>query len=197
MITRYTQSDVQRIAAAASARKNDPTRHKVFVSYHVADIDEVAVFLETFGEEMIPRSVGVAESDEPIDSTNEKYIKDKIRDDYLRDSTVTVVLLGSCTWARKFVDWEISSTLRDDEKNKRSGLLAYPLPSRNNTAHLPQRLKDNWVDGSPQLSYAAYMSYPALRSTFRSQVDAAFDARSSKGHLINNASPLMQRNRSC
>lgn len=197
MITRYTRADIQRIALVASARKSDATRHKCFIAYHVADGDEVAGFLDAFGEEFIPRSLGVTEDDDFIDSTNEEYIKQAIRDRYLRDSTVTIVLLGECTWARKFVDWEISSTLRNDEKNKRSGLLVYPLPSRNNTAILPGRVKDNWVKENVSVSYASYMSYPSSKSTVRSQIETAFSARISKAHLVNNTRSLKQRNSSC
>jgi hypothetical protein len=36
----------------------------------------------------------------------------RIRQLYLLDSTVTIVLIGKCTWARKFVDWETQASLR-------------------------------------------------------------------------------------
>src|SRR5438874_6156605 len=95
---------VQRVAEAAAARKTDATRHKCFVSYHVDDITEVEAFLDDFGTEFIPRSVGVTVEDDFVDSTDEDYIKRRIRELYLTDSTVAIVLLGGCTWARKFVD---------------------------------------------------------------------------------------------
>ena len=38
-------------------------------------------------------------------------ISRRVRDDYLSDSTVTVVLVGKDTWRRKHVDWEIAATL--------------------------------------------------------------------------------------
>lgn len=56
-------------------------------------------------------------------------VMQKIRDEYLRDSTVTVVLVGSETWKRKFVDWEIAASLRNTAKNPRSGLLGILLPN--------------------------------------------------------------------
>lgn len=136
-------------AETASARKSDSTRHKRFISYHVDDMDEVESFLDKFGSEFIPRSVGVTSEDDFVDSDDDEYIKRKIREGYLTDSTVTIVLLGKCTWSRKFVDWEISSSLRNDTSNKRSGLLAYPLPSMNNSARLSDRLKDNWITDKP------------------------------------------------
>jgi len=105
MSTKQRMRNVQAFAERVSAQKVDATRHKCFVSYHLADIDEVTTFLDDFATEFIPRSVGVTEEDDFVDSTDNEYIKRRIREEYLTDSTVTIVLLGGCTWARKFVDW--------------------------------------------------------------------------------------------
>ena len=187
----------QRIAEAAYARKSDATRHKCFVSYHVDDIDEVTTFLDKFGSEFIPRSVGVTEEDDFVNSDNAEYIKRRIREEYLTDSTVTIVLLGECTWSRRFVDWEISSSLRNDTANKRSGLLAIPLPSMNNTSRLPDRVKDNYVEGDTAESYALYKSYPTSAASLRSNIESAFSARSTKGSKVDNRRELRQRNGTC
>lgn len=50
-------------------------------------------------------------------------IRQIIRNEYLRDSTMTVVLVGAYIWQRKFVDWEIGSSIRKMQNNPRSGLL--------------------------------------------------------------------------
>lgn len=197
MLSKDLMFRVQRVAEAASARKSDSTRHKCFVSYHVDDVAEVETFLTDFGTEFIPRSVGVTEADDFVDSDDTDYIKRKIREKYLTDSTVTIVLLGSCTWGRKFVDWEVSSSLRNDTSNKRSGLLVYPLPSMNNTATLSDRIKDNHVQGELAKSYARYMSYPTTTTMIRNQIELAFGDRDTKGHLVNNSRALRQRNASC
>jgi len=188
---------VQRVAEAAAARKTDATRHKCFVSYHVDDITEVEAFLDDFGTEFIPRSVGVTVEDDFVDSTDEDYIKRRIRELYLTDSTVTIVLLGGCTWARKFVDWEISASLRDDTANKRSGLLVYPLPSRDNTATLPKRVADNWTSGDQAGSYARYLPYPTTTTVIRSNVESAFGDRTTKGDLVENGRALRTGNAIC
>ncbi len=188
---------VQRVAEAASRRKADSTRHKCFVSYHVADVDEVTTFLDDFGTEFIPRSVGVTVEDDFVNSDDQEYIKRRIREEYLTDSTVTIVLLGKCTWSRKFIDWEISSSLRDDSANKRSGLLVMPLPSMNNSATLSDRIRDNWVKDKPADSYASYFSYPSSTSAVRSNIETAFVARITKADKVNNARQLRQANGSC
>lgn len=197
MSTKQRMRDVQAFAVRASARKVDATRHKCFVSYHVADIDEVTKFLDDYATEFIPRSVGVTEEDDFVDSTDQDYIKRRIREEYLTDSTVTIVLLGGCTWSRKFVDWELSSSLRNDSSNRRSGLLAIPLPSRNNTARLPDRVGDNWVDGNVAKSYACYRSYPTSAARMRSDIEDAFGARTSKSDKVDNSRALKMGNSAC
>ena len=59
-------------------------------------------------------------------------IRQQIRDNFIRDATVTVVLIGPCTWQRKHVDWEIGSSLRKTKRNSRCGLLGILLPNHPN-----------------------------------------------------------------
>ncbi|WP_317135710.1 TIR domain-containing protein [Methanochimaera problematica] len=95
----------------------------------------------------ILKSVQLGDIDENLKT---ETIRQKIRDDYLSDSTVTIVLIGTETWKRKHVDWEIGSSIRHTEKNSRSGLLGIILPSypsykenKYNPYTIPPRLNDN------------------------------------------------------
>ena len=105
-------------------------RHKVFVSYHHEnDQGSRNRFERLFGDVydiMDSRSVniGAIPNGLPLDE-----ISRRIRDNYLSDSTVTVVLIGKDTWRRKHVDWEIAATVRDTDANPRSGLLGILLPT--------------------------------------------------------------------
>jgi len=105
-------------------------RHNVFVSYH-HDNDQryrnefEALFANRY-DIMISKSVQLGDIDSNIST---ETIRQKIRDEYLRDSTVTVVLIGTETWKRKHVDWEIGSSIRNTEFNPRSGLLGVFLPT--------------------------------------------------------------------
>ncbi len=85
------------------------TRHKVFISYHHAN-DEAykREFIRVFQNYFIDKSVHVGEYDEDL-STN--YIKRLIREEKITDSSIIVVLIGSETYKRKHVDWEISAGL--------------------------------------------------------------------------------------
>ena len=106
---------------------------KVFISYHHANDqwakDELQRWAATYGlfEDV---SVNTADVDDNLPT---ERIRCKIRDEYLRDSTVTIVLVGTETKGRKHVDWEIYSSMRDGAINKQSGILVIQLPSTNPT----------------------------------------------------------------
>lgn len=187
------QATADRVLAKAAA---DPTRHKCFVSYHANDGAEVEAFIETFGSVFIPRVIGVSEEDDFIDSANTDYIMDRIREKYLTDSTVTIVLVGKCTWARKFVDWEVYSSLRNDSVNKRNGLLAITLPSAADYVgkQLPARVADN-VDDSK--GYARWWKYPTSSSQVRNYIEEAFQARTGKASLADNSRARRTYNSTC
>ena len=105
-------------------------KHKVFISYHHANDEEYKKkFVETFGkifDGFIDKSVSVGDIDSNLKT---ETIRQKIRDDFISDATVTIVLIGAETWKRKHVDWEISSSIRETEKNPRTGLIGILLPS--------------------------------------------------------------------
>jgi hypothetical protein len=173
-------------------------RHKCFVSYHSADAEEAANFVESFEDIFIPRAIGVEEGDgSVIDSGNVDYIRDVIRRDYLRDSTVTIVLVGRCTWARKFVDWELYASLRDTSTSNKNGLLGILLPSATDTLPTaPERLRENIPDGAMD-AYGRYRYYPTSSAVLQGYIEDAFQARKTRGHLINNARLPRKRNTSC
>ena len=103
--------------------------HKVFISYHHANDQEYKAELLRVNQAhgiFIDHSVDT--SDIPDDLADET-IREVIRDDYLQDSTVTIVLVGSETKRRKHVDWEIYSSMFDGKINKKSGVLVINLPS--------------------------------------------------------------------
>jgi len=126
-------------------------RHNVFVSYHHRNDEAYKEEFERLfsGIYDIMQTKAVSDGDiNPYLQT--ETIRQKIRDEFIRDASVTVVLIGSETWKRKHVDWEISSSIRDTQLNSRTGLLGIILPTypRNditkyNKGTIPPRLQDN------------------------------------------------------
>lgn len=172
------------------------TRRKCFISYHHADEAEVEAFIRTFdhGQDvLIARGIGASMSGDIINSTNGDYIKSQIRAKYLRDTTVTISLIGKETWGRKFVDWEIAASLRNTSTASASGLLAITLPSAANYSarELPARLSDN-VSGED--GYARWWKYPSSAEDLARLIETAYAARTSRANLRNNTRALRQRN---
>lgn len=135
----------------SSLYSNNSPRHKVFVSYHHANDQAYRDYFEKLFAQthdvMISKSVQLGDIDQNLTA---ETVRQKIRDEYLRDSTVTVILIGAQTWQRKHVDWEIGSSIRQTQYSSRSGLLGIILPTypRNkqteyNPYTIPPRLHDN------------------------------------------------------
>lgn len=103
--------------------------HKVFISHHHANDQAYKEELARFGEAngvFIDQSVDTGDISERL---SDQRIREKIRDQYLRDTSVTIVLVGTHTKRRKHIDWEIYSSMIDGEVNKKSGILVINLPS--------------------------------------------------------------------
>lgn len=101
--------------------------HRVFISYHHND-QRYKDGLVNFGGHhsiFVDKSVDTGDIS---DNLSAEQIRTTIRDDYLRDSTVTIVLVGVETKRRKHVDWEVHSSMYDGSINKRSGVVVINLP---------------------------------------------------------------------
>jgi hypothetical protein len=185
--TALAQQELARLTRVYARTKEAPTRHRCFLAHHAEDAEEVLRFVEEFEDVVIPRSIGV-QGDDFIDSNNDDYVMSQIRQKYLGETTVTIVLLGQCTWARKYIDWEIYSSLRQSTGSTRNGLMSVRLASGQG-ARYPTRLETNLKSGDSD-AYARAWTYPATGEALRSCVQDAFDARTSRAHLIQ---PLTSR----
>ena len=104
-------------------------KHKVFISYHHENDEfykDELIRLSELHDIFIDRSVDTGDIDETLP---DETIRTKIRDEFLRDSTVTILLAGVETKSRKHIDWELYSSMIDGTKNKKSGILAIVLPT--------------------------------------------------------------------
>ncbi|MEV8546275.1 TIR domain-containing protein [Streptomyces sp. NPDC051572] len=202
-LNQYFANDIAKrelryISESYANSKDSATRHKCFISYHGADAQEVLAFVKRFEGAFIPRIIGVTEEDPAVNSDDTDYVMDAIRDKYLADSTVTIVMSGACTWSRKFIDWEIYSSLRRDKVNRLNGLMGIQLPSvAASGAQVPIRLSDNLKNGDVLDAYARYWAYPTSERSLRDQIEDAFGARNRRDSLIQNGRVRKMRNSSC
>ena len=164
-------------------------QHKCFVSCNSDDKKAVDDFCNEFEETFIRR--GIQMEEDIINSDNTDYVMQRIRQLYLQDSTVTIVLIGRCSWARKFVDWEVQSSLRKSQSGPPpNGLVAIQLWESYKI--LPNRVNLNVDSG-----YAKFYKYPSSTASLSRIIDEAFNARSEKVDLIVNPRDRYTYNRQC
>ena len=176
---------------------NPIPRHKVFISFHEQDIAYKERFVRMMGRHVVDRSVDTGNIDDAGLKT--ATVRQKIRDDYIRDATVTIVLIGSCTWQRKHVDWEIGSSIRKTKKNPRCGLLGIVLPNhpayrkKELDPHLiPPRLADNCTEVD-SYSYIYHWPDPWTPAKIAEWIHRAYVRRD--GTPPNNSRQPFARNR--
>lgn len=180
------------------------TRRKCFISYHHADELEVQAFIERFDHQhnrFIARGIGASMPGDITSSNDSGYIMGRIRQEYLKDSTVTLLMLGNCTWARKYCDWELKTTLRSGDVYTPNGLLGIELQSFS-CSQYPQRLNDNLLPlnrGAIGFAdcYARVINYPQNEAELTLWIEDAFQARMARRHLIRNRADRFTYNRHC
>lgn len=169
---------------------NNPV-HKVFISFHHANDESYKNELEKLALQNKTEFISKAIQDGDIDDNiTTETIYQKIRDNYIADATVTIVLIGKDTWKRKYVDWEIASSIRDTKKNSRNGLIGILLPTCDTFCEselkysttdrkvffcknkIPPRLWDNFRAG-----YADIYSWEYAVKHLKEIIDKAFKRR--------------------
>ncbi|AHF58072.1 TIR domain-containing protein [Spiroplasma eriocheiris] len=130
---------------------------KVFIAYHLGKDDEYKnQFLEKFQEK-----INITNESYYPEEVNDRLFSDqdlinKIKQEVLQATNVTIVLIGSETWKRKNVDWEIAASLQ----KPKSLILGIFLPTNNNYGFtkklidektIPARLFENYKKGYLQL----------------------------------------------
>lgn len=160
---------------------SDTPKHKVFVTFHHKDQKFRDSFVDMLESHVVDRSVGDGDIG---DGLHVDTIRRKIRDKFIADATVTIVLVGRCTWQRKHVDWEINSSLRDTEYNSRCGLLGILLPTHPDYKKkkyrrrlVPPRLAENCTGEDP---YAVIRDWSQNTSQIQRWIHKAFLRRNGK-----------------
>lgn len=110
--------------------------HKCFISFKKEDADYRQAVIDLLGKKnYIDKSL-----DRVIESEDGDYVMQVIREDYLRDSTVTIFLIGTHSsenegvdiWGRDknyFIKRELQASLFNGKGNTRNGILGIVLPN--------------------------------------------------------------------
>jgi hypothetical protein len=170
-------------------------RDRTFLVFDSADQAEARAFVDYYDhtrevliypEPHIVHDAALATSNDPA------YILRRVREQHMRDSVVTLVLLGRCTWAARSVDWAMMASLMQHEDAAPNGLFALVLPSAGNSPTLPLRLQANLSSG-----YARLYPYTFRLGKLASYIRDAARVRSVSADLIDNQSPLQMADLPC
>ena len=99
---------------------SDIPRHKVFISYYHADdqyyknyLIGMKEYIPNFGYQSIFDDYSVHENEVDDAGLTDEQVRRIIRNDYIQDATVLVLLCGQNHKRRKHIYWEIHAAMYD------------------------------------------------------------------------------------
>ena len=147
-------------------------RHKVFISYYHNDdqyyknrLTEMKYYnFEKWNYESIFEDYSVRIGD--IDDTfmTSEQSRRKIRDEYIKDATVLILLCGQNTKRRKHVDWEIHAAMYHSDFNPQMGIIVINLPTINQACRISEESEKNLV--SPYSNWFSLSKREELESVY-------------------------------
>ncbi len=191
---------------------------KTFISYshreHKALKEEIARYINSISD-MSDESVemGDISNDLPTES-----VRRKIRDEFLRNTSVTIVLCGNNAPHRKHIDWEIHSSMYDGSVNTKSGIVVidtignYARTSsddvkgtyntnwisisdsdiRNRYSHLPEKIIDNLVKDGVSITVLPLNDIMQNSARLAKAIRHAHHTRSSQDYDLSR--PMREKN---
>ena len=159
----------------------------VFVSYsHRLDQNDADNFRNSFGS--INRPGQMVFSDRSLENMDIGFLSDDtIKNNYIRpkirNSSVTIVLIGAETGKRWWIDWEIYYSMLKTEGNDRNGVLGILLPYKQHS--IPQRMLMN-------KEYCPIIEMPTNRAVLEYCIEVAYARRSRVSPDL--SMPLRSRN---
>lgn len=112
-------------------------RHRVFISYYHHDDQRYKDYLikmqefniETMQMQSIFEDFSVHEKEIDDAGLSSEQIRCIIRDEYIKDATVLILLCGENTKKRKHIDWELHTAMYDSPANRQMGIIVINLPT--------------------------------------------------------------------
>ena len=153
-------------------------RHKVFISYYHHDDQTYKDYLinmqeltpDTWQLQSIFEDCSVHENEIDDTGLTSEQIRCIIRDEYIKDATVLILLCGQNTRKRKHIDWEIHAAMYDSDKNPQMGILVINLPNINQSVRASTNeekplLSDNghWFSLKTRQEFEQYYPYMPSR----------------------------------
>ena len=124
------------IIAYENRHEDEPMARKCYISFKAEDIYYKESLQDLESLDVIDKSLN-----EPINSTDEDYILQVIRSDYLSNSTITLHLIGAYGaeirgwYEQRYIKRELQGSLYDSQNNRKNGILGIVLPGMIDTIY--------------------------------------------------------------
>ena len=171
--------------------------HRVFISYHHDNDQWYKNELVKFGKDNNIFEDWSVDTGDISDDLTDEQIRVKIRDEYLKESSVTIVLVGTETKHRKHVDWEIYSTA------SHKGEKEYVFPENTKWCtitereeferrypYMPDRIIDNLLKTGAHVSVIPWNKLNADKLQY--MIDRAYEDRANCDYDLSR--PMRRRN---
>ena len=153
-------------------------RHKVFISYFHKDDQDYKNHLINL-KEYNPKTSSIQSvfddysvHENEIDDTGltSEQVRKIIRDEYIKEATVMILLCGENTKTRKHIDWEIHAAMFNTDKNPKMGIVVVNLPGITQSCRKSDDTeKDiinpngNWISVNTRKEYEDLYPYMPIR----------------------------------
>lgn len=146
-------------------------RHRVFISYYHHDDQRYKDYLikmqefniETMQMQSIFEDFSVHEKEIDDAGLSSEQIRCIIRDEYIKDATVLILLCGENTKKRKHIDWELHAAMYDSPANRQMGIIVINLPT------IKQGIRASSEEEKPLLSDFGQWYFIDNRAEFEAQ----------------------------
>jgi hypothetical protein len=115
----------------------------------------------------------------PVGAVGPAMSPEQIRAERIGPATVTLVLLGTCTWSKQAVDLELEAALTPAADGLPNGLMACTIDRNAERSKMPDRLKLNVKSG-----YARLYRLPRSVDELRGWVEAAAAGRGERSDRL-------------
>ncbi|AKX34660.1 hypothetical protein SLITO_v1c10490 [Spiroplasma litorale] len=104
-------------------------KHKVFISFKYEDIKYVKRLLKLNEQYEIFEDYSANDGDIDDSNLSDEQVRKIIRDEYIKSSSVMILLIGNEMRESNFVDWELLASMTDYPNYPSTGILIIQLPS--------------------------------------------------------------------
>lgn len=137
---------------------------KVFISYYHKDAQyhkDALTSLNDNWQLFVDTSVEIGDiNDEYL---TDEQIRIKIRDEYIKDSDVLILLCGKNSKHRKHIDWELHAAMYKSEAKDPIPILVFNLPDCSNYCRRNNKREGEIIEGGKPINWISIDSYSEFK----------------------------------